>query len=393
MVRLPVFLLLAAAAALPAWAQIQPRSLQTIDDPKGEFSLGVRFNTNVDVTFRNVGSLGSYRSIGDQFSEMNRSYDDGVVAVDQRRAGNGADLADDGRTNTWRMGYDSQVVDEDGDGMGDAIAFHRYQTDGMGTAVNFDSTVVPGLDFDYSYAFGRFGGRLHNKSPRVTWGGQLGVGLTSINAKLDGPITVNLVVDEDRYSLDGAAPPEAPYTAPSTRSITTVDSSGNPITNTVDTTTLLANRPYSRRTYNRDADGDLLTETVEGFWQVRGGSLTMRTGLWMRYRPFERVGIRASAGLTASFVGLTMRYDEYLDKEELISELRHKSEASPDKWTYFGAYGTLDAEWWLTSSTSIFLGATYEQTSEDIEIPLDGRTADIRLGSGTGFRLGFTKLF
>ncbi|MBE2214178.1 MAG: hypothetical protein IAE82_09935 [Opitutaceae bacterium] len=391
MVRLPVFLLLlVAAAALPAWAQIQPRSLQTIDDPKGEFSLSLRFSGNVEVSFRDVGTLGSSKNIGDVYSEWNRSYDDGAVAIDQRKSSDGADLPDDGRTNTWRVAFDSQLIDEDGDGLNDGIAFHRYETRGDGATVAADSTQVPGIDFDYSYAFGKFGGRLRNKSPRATWGGTVGGTITSINAKSNDSIVVTLLTTEDRYSLDGAVLDDAPYTAPSSSTSTGTDSDGNTVTNTVDTTILLANRPYRRVT---PEERPFEQAEVEGFWQVRGGALTARAGLWARFRPHEKLGVRVSAGLTASFLGLTMRYDEWLDKEELVTPLRHQSETSPDKWLYYGAYGSADAELWLTGSTALFIGATYEKLDEDISIPLDGRTADIRLGSGTGFRLGFTKLF
>lgn len=391
MVRLPVvLLLLIAAAALPAWAQIQPRSLQTIDDPKGEFSLSLRFSGNVDVSFRDVGTLATTRNIGDLYSEVNRSYDDGGVAVDQRRSSDGSDLPDDGRTNTWRMAYDSQLIDEDGDGLADGVAFHRYETRSDGAHVEADSTQVPGIDFDYAYAFGKFGGRLRNKSPRATWGGSVGLSISSINAKSNDTIMATLLTVEDRYSLDGATPPDAPYTAPSSTTVTSVDANGNTITNTVDTTVLLANRPY-RRYYPEDFP--FTQAPVEGFWQVRGGALTARAGLWARFRPTERLGLRLGAGLSATFLGLTMRYDEWLDEEELVTQLRYRNETSPDKWLYYGAYGSADAELWLTGSTALFIGATYEKLDEDISMRLDGRTADIRLGSGTGFRLGFTKLF
>lgn len=395
MVRLPVFLLLFAAVALPAWAQIQPRSLQTIDDPKGEFTLGFRMNTHVDVTFRGVGALASPQEIGDQWSEMTRFYDDGSVVKDQRTSSSGGDLPDDGRTNTWRMGFLEQVIDEDKDGTGDAIAFHRFSTENIdGTTVSADSATIPGIDLDYSYTFGQLAGRLRNKSPRITWGGQVGMTLSTINAKNDSTIHTNLFIDEDRYSLDGATPPTDAYTAPSSETVSGTDQNGNSVSNTTDTTILLANRPYLRKRYNRDEQtGELLDAPIAGFWQVRGGALTARAGMWMRYRPFERFAIRAGAGLTGSFLGLTMRYDERLDFDDVLFNLRYQNKTSPEKFTYFGAYGTLDVEWWMTSTTALFVGANYEKLSEDIEIPLDGRTADIRLGSGTGFRFGFTKLF
>lgn len=380
MVRLPVFLLLlVAAAALPAWAQIQPRSLQTIDDPKGEFSLSLRFSGNVEVSFREVGTLATTRSIGDVYSELNRSYDDGGVAIDQRKASDGTDLPDDGRTNTWRMGYDSQIVDYDGDGSMDSIAFHRFETQSDGAFIEADSTQVPGIDFDYSYAFGKFGGRLRNKSPRATWGGTLGLSLTSVNAKINGTVLATLHTVEDLYSLDGATPPDAPYTAPSTNTSTSTS---------LDSTVLLANRPYLRR-FIDEPEG----APVEGFWQVRGGAISARAGVWARFRPTERLALRFGAGLEATFLGLTMRYDEWLDKEGLVQQLRYQNETSPEKWLYYGAFGTADAELWLTGSTALFFGATYQKLDEDITLPLDGRTAEIRLGSGPGFRLGFTKLF
>lgn len=382
MVRLPaLLLLLVAAAALPVQAQIQPRSLQAVDDPEGEFSISVRRGGKVKVSFQGLGTLATRNDIGDSGeSTVNRLYDDGYVLFDGRTTSTGERLPDDGKTNSWRYAFDEQVIDEDGDGVGDGIAFHRYETRSNGTPLDVESSPALGVDLDYSYAFGQFGGRLRNKSPRATWGGMVGLSVTSFNAKTNDTIQATLFSVTDRYSLDGATPPGAPYQAPSTSTVPGIDSA-------VDTTTLLANRPYLRE-YVDDGVAD-----VTGFWQVRGASFTARAGLWARYRPLERVGIRASAGMSVSHVGLRMRYDEWLDREDIISQLRYRNELQPDKWTYFGAYGSLDLEFWLTPSTSLFAGATYEKLDKDKEITLDGRTADVEFSSGTGFRIGITKLF
>lgn len=389
MVRLPaLLLLLVAAAALPAWAQIQPRSLQAIEDPKGEFSISLRFAGKVDVSFRDIGTLATTRNVGDIESAVSRSYDDGYVLRDSRTTSTGVPFPDDGRTNSWRMAFEEQIVDEDGDGSPDAIAFHRYETRSDGAFINSESTDVPGIDVDYAYSFGNFGGRLRNQAPRVTWGGMVGLSLTQVNAKKRDSVLTTLITVEDRYTLDGAAPPEPPYTAPFFENVTTIDSNGNTITNSIDKTILLGNRPYVRHFHEEPGEAN-----IEGFWQVRGGAFTGRAGLWARYRPHERLGLRASAGVTGSFLGLRMRYDEWLDDDRLVEGLRYRNQIQPEKWTYFGAYANLDAELWLTSTTSLFAGVSYEKLDKKFSIGLDGRTADIRFGSGTGLRFGITKLF
>jgi hypothetical protein len=88
-----------------------------------------------------------------------------------------------------------------------------------------------------------------------------------------------------------------------------------------------------------------------------------------------------------------MRYDERLAWEGLRTEIRDTAISEEDTYGILGYFGSLDLELWLTRRTGFFASVTYEDVSEDLAIIVGGRTADIGLASGTGFRFGITTLF
>jgi hypothetical protein len=379
--------LLLAACAASAFAQsytIQPMTLQPNRKPGGTFSLSLRMIGSAKVTFGEVGTIDSGLDIGEATGLMTRVYSDGAVALDGRYTTDGTKVPDDGRTNSWGYGNASQVTND-----GSGIAFHLYGTRSDGASVEAESGSNPGWDMEYAPCFGVFGGKLPDGSPAITWGGMAGVALSSVNANSRQTINTTLLTTTDYYSLDGAPAPAAPYSAPSTSTVS-ISTSGGTVNYTVDTTTLLENQPY-RRIPEAATPG---AAEIDGYWQVRGSYFTMRLGPWLRWKFSPRFSAKVSAGVTYSYLGLEMRYDEILVKDDIPeNSMRDALVMEPEKYSLYGAYAALDAELWFTSTTCVFGGVAHEQLSSDINMSLGGRTAAIALSSSTGFRIGITKLF
>lgn len=353
-------------------------------EPTAGLMISVNYGGKARVNFRDVGTLSSVLSVGDTTSEVTRVYHDGRVSVDARRTTDGADFPDDGRTNSW--GYQSMdQVTEDGSGIG----FHRYSALSDGNVITEETGAVPGMDVELMRRFGNIGGRSGRGQARMVWGGMLGFGVIGVNANTRASTAASLVTLTDFYSLDGAPAPDAPYLAPSSENVSVTLPSGATSNLTVDTTTFLVNRPYSR------------TETVdpgaaqiEGYWQVKGAYLNLRAGPWVRWNISETFSLRASVGISASFLGADFRLDERLVNEDFDFNLRlGDATAKEVQQASIGVMGTIDVELWLTSRTGFFAGAMYESKTDDMILRASGRTAEFSLSGGTGFRFGFTSRF
>ncbi|BET65285.1 hypothetical protein ASA1KI_02030 [Opitutales bacterium ASA1] len=356
---------------------------EVIGESRGGFALSVRLLGDAKVTFRDLGTIASSLDSGDRFGELTRQYHDGVVQRDARVTTDGFDLPNDGYTNTWTMLGAGQVLPD-----GSGIAFHNYSTRSDGATVDAESGNEPGFDMELSWRFGGFGARMADHRRRGSWGAFAGLGLTDINAKANATINASLVAIRDVYSLDGARPPTGPYTGPSTETITVIGADGTETSVVVDTTILLGNEPFSRTETVQVGGAEL-----EGFWQVRGSYFATRAGMWARWRVAPQLSVRASAGVSFKFLGLDMRYDEWMDSEALRAEIRDAGQAETTKYDSIGLFGSVDVEFWLTRRTGFFASFTYEALEDDLALTVGGRTADIQLSSGTGFRVGLTTLF
>ena len=344
--------------------------------------MGLRFVGRTNVTFRDVGTIAGTTDPGDLTSEMMRTYNDGTVFVDTRFDSDGFSLPDDGRTNRWFFNSQDQVVADDS-----AIAFHSISSLSNGASTEAESS-MPGIDVEFSQRWGRWGRTLSNESSAFIWGGLVGVSIDFVNAKSTGTVMTSLHTVTDLYSLDGAAPPTAPYAAPSSQTVTIIDSSGNPISSTIDTTTFLLNRPYNR-TESTEVDG----AEVTGFWQVHGGYLTARAGLWARWNLSPRLSVRASAGVSYSVFGLDARFDEWISSIETTNLIRSSASSETQKPAVAGYFATLDGEVWMTRSTGFFASLTYDQISKRTGIAIEDRLADLDFEGGVGARFGLTYRF
>jgi len=369
---------------------IQPRSMRVENKPRGSFSLSVRYGGATNVVFEDVGAIPSLRDLGNLTDGITRVYDDGFVGLDTRTS---AENDDDGRTNRWAYNYATQQTNGD-------IALHQYSTASNDTDIEIDSGALAGIDMQYDFVVGVFGAKLSDKIWTFTWGGMFGGVFSPVNTKSRQQVTVDLVTVTDLYSLEGAAMPAAPYTAPSTTTVTETAPDGTTFTRTIDNTTLLNSRPYSRSAPVTLADAAL----VDGFWQVKGAIYSVRAGPWLRWHLGSRLSLRASAGVAFSYVGVKMEYDEILNEGFVNIRspqfLRGGNITEPDDANRFGVFGSLDAEWWISDRTSFFASLTYEDTGDDLEIianqddeDIPDRRAVVELPNGTGFRVGVTVLF
>lgn len=394
-----------AALVCPLSAQnlsdLRFRDLELLDGPVNGFSVSTRFLGKASVTFSGIGSVSAAHDATDTTSEVERTYDDGRVSLDSRTDSDGNDLLDDGRTNNWYY-YSADQVTPDGNG----IAFHQYSSTASGQTRQAESDLLPGLDVEYTLRLGLFDRPAPDRAARMSWGWAFGIGFTDINVKSTGTIVADLNRLTDTYSLLGAAVPDVGdggdddddgvgYTAPSQKTITVTNADGTTTEYVVDTTTLLANRPESR-VYDTFKDG----AEIQGFWQVRGAGLSLRTGPWLRWQPANKFALRASAGATITVLGLELRYDERLiaANGQLISDstdglIQEQDETESESFGIGGVYAGLDAEWWVTRRTGFFGSAYYEEYSKNATLTSGERSAQIQLSGGLGFRFGITTRF
>jgi hypothetical protein len=383
------FVALLSAAGLTSIASAQSADdlppIQFFQPPQSYFSAGLHYSGKFSAKFGNIGTIGTNKSVGDEISELNRTYNDGFVSKDTRTTDNGEDLPDDYRTNTWGYLYDSQVTSDQR-----GIAFHTYSTAASGSRVATDEGMSSGVDLEYARRLQSFGQRNWAMEPKISWGIMLGVTASGVNAKTSGEINANLITTTDTYSLNGAAvPPVGSQPSTSTETVTNPD--GTTSTISVNTTTLLANRPD-----NRQVDIAENGAKVQGFWQIRGAYYTFRGGAWVRWQPTPRLAIRASLGPAVTWLGAHMRYDERLLTEGFLNttDLIGESGRDDDRSFYIpGVFGSLDLEWWLTPRTALFFSGTFEEYFGDISLTTAGRTADIKFSGGIGVRTGVITRF
>ncbi len=275
-----------------------------------------------------------------------------------------------GQTRSWNYTNSNQVT---GDGR---IAMNQYSATSDGASAEADGDAAGGVELSLARRIGKIGNR-------IEWGLGGSIGLTDVNSKARGSITSTLRTLTDYYSLLGAAAPNSPYSGPSFNDLT--DANGNVISlNGRETTTPLGDTPVQRT-----ETATVGAAQIDGYWQIKGAYYLIRVGPQMRFRVSDRFAFNASAGFAGAYVGTTYRVEEVLNVGTITvraDEERDQSEFSS------GFYGELTAEFWLTNRTGFFGGATYHSLGT-YEQSLNGRTANIDLGKGAGFRLGIITRF
>ena len=344
--------------------------------------LSARFAGQATATINNVGTIPSGNDLGDLTTVMDRFYTDGFVRIDQRVTDDGEKIPEDGRTNRWGYQSDVQALAD-----GSGVVFNDFSTDGRDQTVTGEAEGSVGMDMEFALRLADYGVGGFGKAGPVNWGLSFGLGLNDLNVRLSQSITATLNATSDVYSLLGATLPGAPYQSPSFENVTVTNSDGSVSVIQVDSSILLENLPLSRST-SSTPDG----AAIDGYWEVDGTFFTLRLGPWFRWRPIDRLSFRASAGISATILGATLSYQE----QGIITDGRTVSAAvDGDRETFTGTgfYGYLDAEFWITDVTGLFVGVTYEDSSTELRLSAGNRTADVRFDTNVGFRLGITTHF
>lgn len=325
---------------------------------KNYLHVGLHYAAGPRVAFGQLGSVPSGALLGDATGSMARSYNDGSVGLDTRADISGNPISD-GLTNTWNYSFASQVT------AGGDVAFHSYSTTSTGAAIRADGAGASGWDIS-------LGRKMLSLGRRAEIGLTAGLSFTDINAKTHGTVSSRMEMVSDVYSLNGQAPPAAPYSAPS------FDSQLN------DTTVLLPVEPMSRTVSTGTAD-------VDGFWQLKGAYYTFYLGPTLRVPIGERLRISLGAGAAVAFVGTNYRAQESIVLAEVDSPVTATAESAQSTWLP-SYYANANAEFLLTPRTGLFLGATY-QGKMDYSQTLVGRTATVGFDNNVGVQSGFSVRF
>lgn len=376
------------------------------------FSVGVRAATHKPkARFGQLGNVPSSRfnpAVQDfertNERQLSRSYDNGSVSEDRPRGeeldADGNQITDPngryevrttendveivvgtrdsftpGQTRFWTFQTDDQINASDR-----SVAMSTYSTTSEGGTAIGEGETGGGFEFQLGRLFGRRGSRFE-------WGLVGSFGLNDVNIKTSQQVRATLHTLTDFYRIPGTGPlPTAPYLAPNFNEDYT-RSDGVVVTGGVETTIPLEAYPYDQRLTSLAGGAN-----VQGFWQIKGAYYMMRLGPNFRVRLSERFSVSGSAGVSGAYVGTTFRVDEYIVQDNVTTPVRIQEENTTSKFIA-GFYGEANAEFWLTERTGFFGGVLYETLGKFNQKPLEGRTANVDLGSGLGFRFGIVTRF
>lgn len=346
--------------------------------PSGKsLRFGLHYVGGPKVAFKNLGTVPFNPALVDPTSLDSRTYTDGTVSQDARTDSAGRP-ANDGLTNTWQMNYADQITPS-----GD-VAMHLYSTASTGANMKGDSMSAEGWELQVGRSMGKIG-------RKVDVSLVAGISFSSMNAKASGDISAELTTITDVFSLNGQAPPVAPYTAPTSGSASVVNSNGNPVldangnptTKSTDTSILLGRFPTQTTTTG--------TANVTGNWQIKGAYYSFRVGPLFQIPITERFKISLGMGAALDYVGTDYIATEQIQLDEVLSPVQ-TAEVDHSNVLLPAFYADLDAEYWLTERAGFYIGATY-QKSKSYDQTAGGRTATIDLGTTTGLSTGISLRF
>ncbi len=387
-------------------------------EPKSILSISMRQLSGAKTTFSGTGSLPSPDTPGPATgANLFRVYHDGSVSADSRLAGrtdSGGNpiidpltggqafdpIAPDGHTNTWSYADPSQVRP---DGF---IEFHSYSAEVTDPTVRHkDANSSYGVEVAVSRDMGSL---FHTKA---TWSLLAGVSMNDISAKMSDHVQAAITTITDVYSLDGQTVPAAPYTSPSSTSITVVDSSGNPVLNddgstqtvTNDTSVLLGNQPVNRTT-NTVTD----SMTVTDRWKLKGAYYTFRVGPTVWLPISKRIKLSLSAGavmvVAGTYYSVTQTFEpplgaEITDAPVVVSGTDYTSNDSNSSSVYKfmpGYFADASVQFDLTDHAGFYAGAVFQSAgsyTQQLETDTLHYLTKVDLTRQQGLRAGMTIRF
>ncbi len=397
--------------------------------PPYQVSVGVRLAGKAKVKFSGLGAIpsntypGNTVAADDSTKTYGRVYDDGAVYPDYTRSIN-ADgtytrlTPEDTKTNYWGFTSANQVV-ELTDGR-KALEFHTYSVDSTGATEDASRNASMAWDIEISRELGA--------NRRMSWGLLLGASISDITCKSDATVKGRLRTLTDYYSLEGVTLP----TSATTGAIVPTSYTGR--TEYYPYTYKLADDGVN---YAQDANGayipvyqydpvtgeklkawpdvpristdpiaDARTDVPEatpsldvlGHWEVRGAYLTARFGPYFTFQLARRLALRASAGITFTVIGASLRINErvYVPAKAAYMELNNEDyNIDPRVSGILGYFASCELDAFLTDRTGVFFGASHEGFQRDLSLQYAAyqQRADVELSSGTVLRTGITTRF
>jgi hypothetical protein len=375
-----------------------------IYEPKSAVTFGFRYVSGAKTSFSGQGRIPSPEDPGAATgANLSRVYHDGAVQPDARvvpRLDSGGNpiidpntgtqvfdpIAPDGRTNTWNYTDASQLSQ-----LG-YVAFHSYSAEVIDTAVRQrDSGSSAGMDIAVSRDMGKLFGT------RMEWKLTGGMSINDISANTLDSVRARLTTVTDYYSLYGALPPDAPYSSPSSSTITVVDASGNPVLNadgtvqttTVDTSILIGNAPAGRDTTVLENDTSVINR-----WRLKGSYYTFRVGptVWIPITTRLRASVSVGAALVYSGTNyqITQTFQPDLGAEISDTSFSDAYKLMP------GYYADATVQFDLTERTGFYAGAIYQSAgsyTQNVDTANSHYSTKIDLGNQSGMRAGLSVRF
>ena len=213
-----------------------------------------------------------------------------------------------------------------------------------------------------------------NLGKHFSWRLFVGASVNDIQASTSFNVKAAVTTVTDTYDLFGQTPPAAPYSAPSTTTQNVVDSggtqvtdvNGNPVTQTVDTTTLLGDVPLNRAVI---VETDAIS-VLEQF-KLHGAYATLRGGPTLIYNITDHLHFSVSAGPALIFSGSDYFVNAVLTPAtgaDIIDTIQ-----SYEGKLLFGYYGDATLQYDLTDRTGFYVGAFFKMRAAMSRRPLRHR--------------------
>jgi hypothetical protein len=311
---------------------------QNAGDPEwNHFGVDFQLGLNIKARFSNIGSTAG-QPLPPPAVHADHTYSDGFVRLDS--SGDRGGL-------TWNWGYQnaSQVS-----GSG-TLLMHAMSTDGATSAINDDPRL--GMELNYARDLGQVAsGR---------WGLKAAIGFTDVKIRDSQPLTGNVNLITDAYSLNGITPPQAPYAG----------SFSGPGPTIGDTPT---------RAVTTLSGGALIT----GSRQLDMWLYDFRFGPYLQMPLANRLSFQAGGGLAAGVAESTF---SFADTTSISAANLQTKGIGNSNSTMVGFYGEAGLSFLVAPGVSIFGGGQFQYLGE-FDQKLAGREAQLDLRHSVYFLAG-----
>ncbi len=375
-----------------------------IYEPKSTLTFGFRYISGAKTSFFGQGRIPAPEDPGLQSgANLTRVYHDGSVRPDARviarldSTGNPVidpqtnspaldPIAPDGKTNSWNYTSASQLE------LPGYVRFNSYSADVIDQAMREKKGgSSSGMDIAMSRDMGKLFGS------RLAWNLTAGMSINDISTNTNDLVRARMNTISDYYSLFGQTPPDAPYSAPSSTTVSVLDASGNPVVNedgsvstiTTDTTVLLGNEPAGRT--NTTVTDDT---SVSNHWRVKGAYYTFRAGPTLLFPISTRLKASISAGAAMVYSGTTYTVTQTF-QPALGAEISDTSNNAAYK-ILPGYFADATVQFDLTERTGFYAGAVFQSAgsyTQSIDTANSHYATKIDLSNQNGVRAGMSIRF